>query len=182
MGALQSAMVPAIAVAQTGAGRARAREARLVSSRVVLVVGVFDLFHTGHVNLLRRSRELGDRLVIVVNGDALTSSYKRAPVMSEQDRLSVVSACRYVDHAEISNSYSIRDVIIRHGITAIVHGDDWEVESYKQQIRCDDAFLAEHGVELVLLPYTPGISTSDIIARCVQLAADGGPAQSSERG
>ena len=68
--------------------------ARRVSSKVVLVVGVFDLFHTGHVNLLRRSKELGDRLVIVVNGDALTSSYKRAPVMSEQDRLNVVSACR----------------------------------------------------------------------------------------
>jgi glycerol-3-phosphate cytidylyltransferase len=143
-----------------------------VSSKVVLVVGVFDLFHSGHVNLLRRSRELGDRLVVVVNGDALTSSYKRPPVMSEQDRLSVIAACRYVDDAEISNTYSIRDVIVRHGVTAIVHGDDWEVESYKQQIRCDDAFLDEHGVELVLLPYTSGISTSEIIARCCRQASD----------
>ena len=144
---------------------------RRVSSRVVLVVGVFDLFHSGHVNLLRRSRELGDRLVVVVNGDALTSSYKRPPVMSEQDRLNVIAACRYVDGAEISNTYSIRDVIVRHGVTAIVHGDDWEVESYKQQIRCDDAFLDKHGVKLVLLPYTPGISTSDIIARCADLVS-----------
>jgi glycerol-3-phosphate cytidylyltransferase len=142
-----------------------------VSSRVVLVVGVFDLFHSGHVNLLRRSRELGDRLVVVVNGDALTSSYKRPPVMSEQDRLAVIAACRYVDEAEISNTYSIRDVIVRHGVTAVVHGDDWEVESYKQQIRCDDAFLDEHAVELVLLPYTPGISTSDIIARCADIVS-----------
>lgn len=141
-------------------------------SKVILVVGVFDLFHSGHVNLLRRSRELGDRLVVVVNGDALTSSYKRPPVMSEQDRLAVISACRYVDEAEISNTYSIRDVIVRHGVTAVVHGDDWEVESYKQQIRCDDAFLDEHGVELVLVPYTPGISTSDIIVRCARLAAE----------
>jgi glycerol-3-phosphate cytidylyltransferase len=155
-----------------------------VSSRVVLVVGVFDLFHSGHVNLLRRSRELGDRLVVVVNGDALTSSYKRPPVMSEQDRLSVIAACRYVDKAEISNTYSIRDVIVRHGVTAVVHGDDWEVESYKQQIRCDDAFLDEHGVELVLLPYTPGISTSDIIARCADLVANAkaASADSPDRG
>jgi glycerol-3-phosphate cytidylyltransferase len=92
--------------------------------------------------------------------------------MTEQDRLSVVAACRYVDHAEISNTYSIRDVIVRHGVTAVVHGDDWEVESYKRQICCDDAFLQEHGVELVLLPYTEGISTSDIITRCARLARD----------
>lgn len=155
-----------------------------MSSKVVLVVGVFDLFHTGHVNLLRKCKELGDRLVIVVNGDALTSAYKRAPVMSEEDRLAVVSACRYVDHAEISNIYSIRDVIVRHGVTAVVHGDDWEIESYKKQICCDDAFLDEHGVELVLLPYTPGISTSDIIARCATLAADMGivPSRQAEGG
>jgi glycerol-3-phosphate cytidylyltransferase len=155
-----------------------------VSSRVVLVVGVFDLFHSGHVNLLRRSRELGDRLVVVVNGDALTSSYKRPPVMNEQDRLSVIAACRYVDEAEISNTYSIRDVNVRYGVTAVVHGDDWEVESYKQQIRCDDAFLDEHGVELVLLPYTPGISTSDIIARCADLVASAkaASADSPDRG
>jgi glycerol-3-phosphate cytidylyltransferase len=150
-----------------------------VSSRVVLVVGVFDLFHSGHVNLLRRSRELGDRLVVVVNGDALTSSYKRPPVMSEQDRLDVISACRYVDEAEISNDYSVRDVIVRHGVTAIVHGDDWPADSYKQQIRCDDDFLEGHGVELVLVPYTPGISTSDIIVRCARLAAELGAAPTS---
>lgn len=155
-----------------------------MSFKVVLVVGVFDLFHSGHVNLLRRSRELGDRLVVVVNGDALTSSYKRAPVMSEEDRLAVISACRYVDEAEISNDYSVRDVIVRHGVTAIVHGDDWPVDSYKQQIRCDDAFLHEHGVELVLVPYTPGISTSDIIVRCARLASelDAGPADLASQG
>lgn len=138
---------------------------------VVLVVGVFDLFHTGHVNLLRASRALGDRLVVIVNGDRLTSSYKRAPVMSEDDRLAVLQACRYVDEVEISNEYSIREAVLRHGVTQIVHGDDWEIESYKKQIRCDDDFLDRHGARLVLLPYTPGISTSDIIRTCADRAA-----------
>jgi len=44
-----------------------------------------------------------------------------------------------------------------------VHGDDWELESYKKQIRVDDAFLNEHGIELVFVGYTSDISTSDII-------------------
>lgn len=138
---------------------------------VVLVVGVFDLFHAGHVNLLRASRALGDRLVVIVNGDRLTSSYKRAPIMSEDDRLSVLRACRYVDEAEVSNEYSIRDAIVRHGVTQVVHGDDWEIESYKRQIRCDDEFLDRHDVRLVLLPYTEGISTSDIIRACADRCA-----------
>ena len=136
----------------------------------VLVVGVFDLFHAGHVALLRRARALGDRLVVVVNGDALTASYKRPPITNEEDRRAVLAACRYVDHVEVSNSYSIRDVVAREGVTQIVHGDDWELDSYKRQIRCDDAFLDAHGVRLVLLPYTEGVSTSEIIRTCAAQA------------
>jgi glycerol-3-phosphate cytidylyltransferase-like family protein len=89
--------------------------------------------------------------------------------MNEADRAAVLQACRYVDHVEISNDFSVRDVVLRHGVTAIVHGDDWPAESYKAQIRCDDAFLNHHGVELVLLPYTPGVSTSDLIRTCASL-------------
>jgi cytidyltransferase-like protein len=137
----------------------------------ILVVGVFDLFHAGHVNLLKAARALGDRVVVIVNGDQLTSSYKRPPVIKEGDRLAVVQACRYVDHAEISNDYSVRGAVIAHGVTRIVHGDDWHPESYKRQIRCDDAFLDAHGVELVLLPYTPGISSSDIMGQCATRVA-----------
>lgn len=132
----------------------------------ILVVGVFDMFHAGHVKLLERARALGDRLVVVVNGDALTTRYKRRPIMSERDRREVVAACRYVDAAEISNDFSVRTTILRHGVAKIVHGDDWAAESYKRQICCDDAFLAATGVELVMLPYTAGVSTSDIIRAC----------------
>jgi cytidyltransferase-like protein len=134
----------------------------------VLVVGVFDLFHAGHVNMLRTARSLGDRLVVIINGDRLTSSYKRAPIFNENDRLAIVGACQFVDHAEISNDYSIRKAVVRHGITKIAHGDDWDIQSYKEQICCDDQFLQHVGAEIVMLPYTPGISTSDIIRACVE--------------
>jgi glycerol-3-phosphate cytidylyltransferase len=153
------------------------------SNEIVLVVGVFDLFHAGHVNILRQAKALGDRLVVVVNGDALTASYKRRPIMNEDDRCALLAACRYVDVAEVSNDYSVRGAVLRHKVTKIVHGDDWDLESYKVQIRCDDAFLEENGVELVMLPYTPGVSTSDIIRACAERhlqsgAASEGPAAS----
>jgi glycerol-3-phosphate cytidylyltransferase len=132
----------------------------------VLVVGVFDLFHVGHVKLLRSARSLGNQLIVLVNGDELTASYKRAPIMSEDHRLEILQACRYVDHAEISKIYDIRPVVKRERISKIVHGDEWEVESYKQQISCDDEFLRLNGAELVLIPYTAGVSTSNIIRTC----------------
>lgn len=132
----------------------------------ILVVGVFDLFHEGHVRLLAVARELGDRLIVIVNGDRFTGNYKREPIIDEAGRLSVVQACRYVDVAEISNVHDVKPFVLKYGITQIVHGDDWNIESYKRQIGCDDAFLAAQQTRLVFVPYTKGISTSDIIRRC----------------
>ncbi|HXG29202.1 MAG TPA: adenylyltransferase/cytidyltransferase family protein [Nevskiales bacterium] len=133
--------------------------------RPVLVVGVFDLFHRGHVELLRRARELGSCLHVVVNGDHLTSAYKRRPVMTEDDRLAIVSACRYVDRAEVSNDYDIKPYVERHGIRVIVHGDDWERASYLHQIRVTEDYLRARDMELVFLPYYRGESTSDLRRR-----------------
>ncbi len=131
----------------------------------VLVVGVFDLFHRGHVELLRRARELGGSLHVIVNGDHLTSAYKRQPVMTESDRLAIVSACRYVDRAEVSNDYDVKPYVERHGIRIIVHGDDWERDSYLRQIRLTEDYLQARGLDLVFLPYYRGESTSALRRR-----------------
>ena len=131
----------------------------------VLVIGVFDLFHRGHVELLRNARAFGERLVVIINGDEFTARYKRRPVMSEDDRLAIVKAVRYVDDAVVSNSPDAKPFIETFGVTAIVHGDDWDHESYLRQICVDEAYLRERGVELVYTPYYAGESTSGIIAR-----------------
>lgn|SRR5690554_263074 len=131
--------------------------------KVVYVIGVFDLFHTGHVELLRRSKELGNKLVVAVNGDAMVASYKRKPFLSETDRLAVIKACKYVDDAFVIRQYDNKEYIEQYGINIIVHGDDWEVNSYMEQIRVTPEYLKEKNCELVLLPYTKGISTSDLI-------------------
>jgi glycerol-3-phosphate cytidylyltransferase len=131
----------------------------------VLVVGVFDLFHRGHVELLRRASELGDRLVVVINGDHFTQKYKRRPIFSEEDRAALVGAVRYVDAVEISNSSSVKPWVEKYDIDAIAHGDDWEHSSYMRQIDLTEDYVAERGIRMVYLPYYAGISTSDIIKR-----------------
>jgi len=135
----------------------------------VLVVGVFDLFHRGHVELLRRASKFGSPLCVIINGDRLTKAYKgRKPLMSEDDRLAVVSACRYVDSGIISNSYDVKPAIERFGIKVIVHGDDWPRASYLQQIRVSEDYMARKGIKLALTPYWKGESTTKLIRRIKQ--------------
>lgn len=129
----------------------------------VYVIGVFDLFHLGHLELLKRAKSIGKKLIVAVNGDELVGSYKRKPVFSEFERLELIKACKYVDESFIIHEYDNKRYLQEYAINAIIHGDDWEEESYKQQIRVTDDFLKQHEIELVLLSYTAGISTSELI-------------------
>lgn len=131
----------------------------------VYVIGVFDLFHRGHVELLRRAKMLGDRLIVAVNGDCMVADYKRKPYLSEEDRLAVVQACRYVDEAFIIRGFDNKEFILKYNVNIIVHGDDWKGESYMKQIRLSDDFVKENQIEFSFLPYTRGISTSELINR-----------------
>lgn len=129
----------------------------------IYVIGVFDLFHTGHVELLKRAKALGDRLIVAINSDRIVESYKRKPYISERDRLAVVEACRYVDEAFVIDTFDNKEAIVKNNINIIVHGSDWAGEGYMKQIRVDQVFLDNHGVSMVFLPYTQGISTSQIL-------------------
>lgn len=136
--------------------------------KVVYVIGVFDLFHFGHVELLRRSKELGDKLIVAVNSDDMVASYKRTPFLNESDRLAVIKACKYVDDAFIISQYDNKEYIEKYEVNIIVHGDDWELDSYMEQIRVTPEYLKELNCELVLLPYTKGVSTSELIQKIKQ--------------
>ncbi|HUS01753.1 MAG TPA: adenylyltransferase/cytidyltransferase family protein [Chitinophagaceae bacterium] len=131
----------------------------------IYVIGVFDLFHRGHLELLRKAKELGENLIVAVNSDAKVGSYKRKPVVPEYDRLEIVKACRYVNEAFIIDGYAQQEYIEKYNIDAIIHGDDWGRERYLHQICVTEAYLKERKTELILLPYTSGVSTSQILNR-----------------
>lgn len=120
-----------------------------------------DLFHAGHVNLLRQARALGDELVVGVMNDADMAAYKRPPVMTMAERIAVIAACRYVDRVvPDAPTRPSPEFLDRLGIDIVCHGDDYteqQIDAYYGAIR------ATH--RLVLLPYTGSISTSEIIAR-----------------
>lgn len=133
----------------------------------VLTMGTFDLFHVGHVRLLERCAALG-QVVVGLNTDDFVTRYKgRPPVMRYEERKVVLEACRYV-HRVLPNAQatgSAADVIERSGASAIVVGSDWQSKDYLGQIGVAPAWIEERGIRIVYLPYTDGISTSDIRAR-----------------
>lgn len=100
---------------------------------------------------------------MAVNGDNFTSAYKRRPIFSEDDRLALVSAVRYVDEAIIAHSGDVKPIIDKFGVNCIVHGDDWAHDSYMRQIEVTEQYARDRSIEFVYTPYYSGVSTSKLI-------------------
>jgi glycerol-3-phosphate cytidylyltransferase len=123
--------------------------------RRVVTFGTFDVLHVGHVSLLERARALGDRLIVGVSSDALNRAKKgRSPVYPEADRLKLIGALRCVDEVFVEESLALKGEYLRHHRAAVlVMGDDWAGRFDEFRAIC----------EVVYLPRTPSISTTEII-------------------
>ena len=126
------------------------------SQRTILTYGTFDLFHPGHVALLRRAKELGTRLVVGLSTDEFNALKGKQSVMSYEDRKSVLESCRYVDLVIPECHWEQKpDDAIRHGADVFVMGDDWAGKF---------DFMADH-CSVVYLSRTPGVSSTEIKAK-----------------
>jgi cytidyltransferase-like protein len=127
----------------------------------VYVDMVGDLFHPGHVALLRAAREFGDWLIVGVLSDEVAASYKRRPVMTLAERVAVIEACRYVDEVLPAAPYRVTEEFLdEHDIALVVHGDDIAPETIAEVF----GPVAAAG-RLRLVRYTAGVSTTELIAR-----------------
>ena len=135
----------------------------------IYIGGTFDLFHYGHVNVFKSLKyQLGaiSKVIAAVNSDDFTSFYKRCPVMDQYERLAVVNSCKYVDYAFIMDSYEKQPFFIEENSPDyIVLGSDWQNKDYFKQLCIDQQFLDRIGCEIMFVPYTEGISTTDIVER-----------------
>lgn len=136
---------------------------KLKKFNVVLAVGVFDIFHRGHVEFLKKAKSIGDKLVVVVNGDVFTEKYKRKPLYSEDDRAEIIKSNSCVDEVYISNSADVKPFLEMCKINIIVHGDDWPRDKYLSQICVTEEYLQKKSIQLVYTEYYKKISTTHII-------------------
>ena len=131
--------------------------------KVGFTAGVFDLFHVGHLNLLERCKEMCDYLVVGICGDDYVRDIKKKePVYSENERLRIINSLKCVDKAIIISIEATEDKMLalkEIGFDVLFSGDDWKgTERYN---RTEKQF-AEYGVSIEYLPYTQGISTTQI--------------------
>jgi glycerol-3-phosphate cytidylyltransferase len=133
---------------------------------LVYTGGTFDLFHSGHANLLRNCAKIGN-VVVSLNTDEFIFDYKKKnPVMSFSERRAVLESCKYVDlvipnfggaDSKVSIEIANPDVI------AI--GSDWARKDYYSQMGFDQDWLDQRGISLIYIPYTRGVSSTEIKTR-----------------
>lgn len=119
----------------------------------VLTYGTFDLLHSGHINILRRAKELGDYLIVAVSTDEFNALKGKKAYYSFEERKMILEAIRYVDLVIPENNWEQKvDDVLKYHVDVFVMGDDWTGKF---------DFLKEY-CEVVYLPRTEGISTTKI--------------------
>lgn len=120
--------------------------------------GVFDMFHLGHLNILKRAKSLCDRLIVGVTTDALVSYKNATAVVPFEERLEIVQNIKCVDLAVPQDDLDKYVMWEKLKFDVMFIGDDWfDTERFKKF----EEKLAAVGVKIIYLPYTKGVSTSE---------------------
>ena len=136
-------------------------------NKVLYTGGTFDLFHFGHVNFLKQCSKLADKVVVSLNTDEFIKEYKKHnPVLSYEERERSLRYCKFV-HDVIPNigGADSKSAILSINPNIIAIGDDWAQRDYYEQMQFTQSWLDEQGIVLVYVPYTRGISASEIKTR-----------------
>ncbi|MEU0597713.1 adenylyltransferase/cytidyltransferase family protein [Streptomyces sp. NPDC006393] len=130
----------------------------MMGERVGYAPGVFDLFHVGHLNILRRAREHCDRLIAGVCSDELVVRLKgRPPVVPLAERLEIVRSVRYVDGTFVALVNDKIEAWRQLGFDVIFKGDDWLGTDVWTSLETE---LTKIGVDVVYFPYTAHTSST----------------------
>lgn len=128
--------------------------------KIGYTVGTFDMFHIGHLNLFRQAKEYCDYLIVGVHSDEWVIHCKnRSTVIPYEDRAEIVGAIRYVDEVVKNESRSKLEALEKYHFDVAFIGDDWKGTEVWNKI---EAELKEHGCDTIYVPYTKGISTTQI--------------------
>lgn len=126
--------------------------------KIGYTTGVYDMFHIGHLNIIKRAKEQCEYLIVGVSTDELVESYKKkTPVINFEDRCAIVESIKYVDEVVPQVSMDKMEAYKKLKFDALFHGSDWQGSDMYNKIA--DEFSAV-GVDVVFLPHTEGISST----------------------
>lgn len=120
--------------------------------------GTFDMFHIGHLNILKHAKELCDILIVGVNTDALVMEYKhKSPIIHEVERAEILQAIRYVDNVVLTKTLNKKEMHEWLHFDAVFIGDDWKGSERWLETERE---LKKVGADVVYLSYTKGVSST----------------------
>lgn len=126
--------------------------------KVGYTAGVFDMFHIGHLNILRRAKEQCEYLIVGVTTDALCeANKKKQPVICEADRTEIVKAICYVDKVVSQDNMNKMEAVKKYSVNAVFVGSDWQGSPEWEQYEKDFATV---GCDVVYLQHTEGVSST----------------------
>ena len=122
--------------------------------------GVFDMFHIGHLNILRKAKAQCNHLIVGVTLDEVVQQYKdKTPVIPFEERMQIVGAIKYVDEVVPQVSMDKMEAWKRLHFDVMFHGNDWQGSAMYEKIVND---FQKVGVDVVFLPHTDGVSSSKL--------------------
>jgi glycerol-3-phosphate cytidylyltransferase len=137
--------------------------------KILYTGGTFDMFHYGHINFLHKCSNICKNIIVSLNSDEFIFRYKkRKPIMSFEERRESLLSCSYVKSVikNIGDEDSKQAIsVVQPNIIAV--GDDWINKNIYDQMNISIEWLKEKNIELVFIPYTKQISTSQIISRII---------------
>lgn len=123
--------------------------------------GVYDMFHIGHLNIIKRAKEACDYLIVGVSTDEVVEKNKnKKPIIPFEDRIAIVEAIKYVDLAVPQERYDLKgkiEAVLKYKIDVMFVGTDWQGTEKWNSIETE---LAKLGCKVVYLPHTDGVSST----------------------
>ena len=134
-------------------------------AKIVYTSGSWDLFHVGHLNVLQKSKALGDELIVGVSTDALIEDYKgEPPVIPYEERFRIIEALKCVDKVVKQEVLTDIDQLKSLNVDVVTIGDDW-----KGRYLAGLDWMEQHG-EVVYLPYTQSVSSTGLKLKIIENA------------
>ena len=167
---LEEALLKAKAQDIQSAAAAKGRNKKEVR---IFMDGAFDMMHYGHMNAFRKAASLGTKLIVGINSDASITACKGAPLTNDQERLTMVSGCKFVDEVVpgcpyVMNEKYLAYIIEKFSIDYVVHGDDPCLTPDGKDVYA----AAKEAGKYQSIPRTEGVSTTDIVGRMLTMTTD----------
>ena len=136
-------------------------------NKIAYIGATMDLIHSGHINIINEAKKLANYVIVALNTDEFVARFKRKPIMTLSERLTVISNLKNVDLCIVNDANEHGEIMLeRYKPNFVLFGSDYTFERYKKQLGVTDEFLTKYNIQLIQVPYTSAISTTDLINRC----------------